>query len=110
MAQDVNSQCDTIFEAPAKYGWIGVGQPNYATKDFLKFWPMRAYCGTPLILACSIRERDDTCIPRLLLTKGADPNIQATSRDFVTLLIGAVEGHNLHTIRLLLNSGADPNI
>ena len=60
---------------------------------------------TPLTLACK-REKYD--IAKLLLSYGADPNMQ--DDDDYTPLIEACKNYNVDMIKLLLEYDADPNI
>ena len=60
---------------------------------------------TPLIIACC---NDNTQLMKLLLTKGADPNIQ-TSRKILTALIYTSLIGNSDAFRILLDHGADIN-
>ncbi|KAK5989227.1 Vegetative incompatibility HET-E-1-like protein [Cladobotryum mycophilum] len=49
-------------------------------------------------------------ITRLLLDKGADPNLLLLSGGYGSALCQAVYGHNMKITRLLLDKGADPNL
>ncbi len=60
---------------------------------------------TPLMVACDSQSNEQAV--RLLLERGADPNLEAQTG--ITALYNAVNGDNVELIKLLLSSGVDPN-
>lgn len=60
---------------------------------------------TPLMVACD--SPANTATVRLLLERGADPNLQADTG--VTALYNAVNGDNAELIEVLLAAGVDPD-